>query len=248
MSDVAQVTMQDSGTAAGTLVPDSPGPPQQTVIEEMMARMANMERALARTSNLEKELKKAQDESTHFRKALEQLKNGENEDENEEDDKASNLSAKQMNARILTSPETFCMTTPTRTRKGNRQPNEPPGIYPSWNKDHWSQQEWADWTNEVEEGAESHGDYWHQSKTDPWTQAKSNWQASWAAQDDSQNWWDSNAWSGYSSNSRYPVDSWSGWNSQWSNGWSSQWLRPPDRKDVKGPEVYSGDITHWTEW
>ena len=29
-------------------------------------------------------------------------------------------------------------------------------------------------------------------------------------------------------------------NDQW------QQLRPPDRKDVKGPEPYSGDITQWT--
>ena len=150
MSDDAQVAMQESGTASGTLVPDSPESPAATattVIEEMMARMANMEKALRRMSSMEKELKKAQDESAHFRKALEQLQCGENEDEDEDDDKVSNLSAKQMNAKILTSPEAFCMTTPTRTRKGNWQPNEPPGIPPSWKWNNWSQQEWADWTS-----------------------------------------------------------------------------------------------------
>ena len=223
MSDDAQVAMQASGTASGTLVPDSPEGPAATataVIEEMMARMASMEKELKRMSSMEKELKKAQDESAHFRKALEQLQCGENEDEDEDDDKVSNLSAKQMNAKILTSPEAFCMTTPTRIRKGNWQPNEPPGIPPSWKPYNRSQQEWADWTSGFEEGAEPHGDYWFQSKTDPWTQAKSGWRTPWAAQDDSQNWWDSSAWSGYSSNSRYPVDSWSGWDSQWSSGWS----------------------------
>ena len=31
-------------------------------------------------------------------------------------------------------------------------------------------------------------------------------------------------------------------NDQW------QQLRPTDRKDVKGPEAYSGDITQWFKW
>ena len=43
--------------------------------------------------------------------------------------------------------------------------------------------------------------------------------------------------------SRPPLNAWSGW-----CGWSSQWLKPPDRKDVKGPEIYSGDITRWMQW
>ena len=248
MSDDAQVAMQDSGTASGTRVPESPGPPQQTVMEEMMVRMASLERALVRMSNMEKELKKAQDESARFRKALEQLQCGEDEEEAEDEDKVSNLSAKQMSAKILTSPEAYWMTPQARKGRGGWQPNEPPGIPRSWTQKDWSQQEWADGSSGFEKGAESHGDYWFQSKTDPWTQTKSGWQTSWTAHDDSQNWWDSNAWSGDPLKSRYPVDSWSGWDSQWSSGWSSQWLRPPDRKDVKGPEVYSGDITHWTEW
>ena len=25
-------------------------------------------------------------------------------------------------------------------------------------------------------------------------------------------------------------------------------MKPPDRKDVKGPEIYSGDITRWMQW
>ena len=180
MSDDAQVAMQASGTASGTLVPDSPGSPAATAagMEEMMARMASMEKELKRMSSMEKELKKAQDESAHFRKALEQLQCGENEDEDEDDDNVSNLSVKQMNAKILSSPEAFQMTPPTQARKGDQQPNEPPGIPLSWMWNNWSQQEWADWTSGFEEGAEPHGDYWFQSKTDPWTQARSGWQTS----------------------------------------------------------------------
>ena len=79
-----------------------------------MVRMASMERALVRMSNMEKELKKAQDESARFRKALEQLQCGEDEEEAEDEDKVSNLSAKQMSAKILTSPEAYWMTPQAR--------------------------------------------------------------------------------------------------------------------------------------
>ena len=132
-------------------------------------------------------------------------------------------------------------------------PQKSAGAWDNWSQQGWedwkggaegaeSHQGWADWKGGAE-GAESLGDRWFQYKTDPWTEARLGWQPSWAEQDNeaySKSWWGTNGWPGHTDWSWSVPSSWS--------GWSSQWLKPPDRKDVKGPEVYSGDITHWTQW
>ena len=135
----------------------------------------------------------------------------------------------------------------------------------------WSHQGWVDWKGGTEGSATPLADRWFQSKTDPWTEAQpwcrpesqmrgreawTGWpQSTWDARNDEAlppNQWDPNGWpraswlpprvevAGWS---RPPPNAWSGW-----CGWSSQWLKPPDRKDVKGPEIYSGDITRWMQW
>ena len=119
---------------------------------------------------------------------------------------------------------------------------------------------WADWKGGTEGSATPLADRWFQSKTDPWTEAQpwcrpesqmrgreawTGWpQSTWDARNDEAlppNQWDPNGWpraswlpprvevAGWS---RPPPNAWSGW-----CGWSSQWLKPPDRKDVKGPEI-----------
>ena len=133
----------------------------------------------------------------------------------------------------------------------------------------WSHQGWADWKGGTEGSATPLADRWFQSKTDPWTEAQpwcrpeanawpdsesqksgreawTGWpRSTWDARNDEAlppNHWDPNGRPQGSWSTRN-GDAWSGW-----CGWSSQWLKPPDRKDVKGPEIYSGDITRWMQW
>ena len=72
----------------------------------------------------------------------------------------------------------------------------------------------------------------------PWCQPASPQWTSWDATP-----WQGQGWTSYGAGNGYAGN---GYHSDGRTSWND--LKPVDRKDVKGPETYTGDITLWMSW